>query len=627
MAFDVPAYAPVAEYLNIGSRSLLYFEKFEPRFKRAFGETADVPAYQQLHKRFYEQNGLNEDKLRNVAAKLQVVLQDAGAQLDVQRGQAKALWACWEGAAAEAAGAMLNQQVEQAGTDWKAAGEAWKAIAAAGDGLRSAVKLKADVVRYILENGESVRIAEKSPEDIDDIISGTSIAVSNGWQDDSLLSKLGRIFPDLTGGSDAWAARNILGILPGSDYQQHIQARCRHWLDNVFKPDYLAKVQKFTAACDVTDAAVKQVYAPIVSALGQVSVASYPRPVGVPVQQPVQEQPKSEGTPKESGVPKADSPVAPTVPASTTPAPSTPSSPSTPVTPSSPTVPASTTQVPATPNTPSSPSTPSTPATPNTPSTPATPSTQTVPNTSSLEGLPALSQVATQLSPLASGISSLVDAGVSSLTGIIKDGAEDAVKMVEGLIEPTPVDKDGDGKPDSKPAAEFDVAGKHLKFEMADGQLKLMMSDGDGKPQEFSVKLDEHGMPVISMNEPKDEATPAAPGDKPPADHAPGAPEKAKSPADQAPSAPDNEKPGVKSPAEPAPEQQKPVEKPHTAEDENAGQPSARTGTPPPMRREEDGEHRPKRMPGEQNPEAPFDTGAELAEAGPMGDLAEAGPL
>ncbi|WP_405167192.1 hypothetical protein OG203_20135 [Nocardia sp. NBC_01499] len=613
MTFDVPASAPVAEYLNIGSRSLLYFEKFEPRFKRAFGDVAGVPTYQQLHKRFYEQNGMNEEKLRNVAAKLQVVLQDAGSQLDVQRGQVRALWGCWEGAAAEAATTMLTQQVDQAAADWKAAGEAWKAIAAAGDGLRSAVKIKADVVRYILENGETIKIADKSPEDIDDIISGTSIAVSNGWQDDSLLSKLGRIFPDLTGGSDAWAARNILGILPGSDYQQHIQARCQHWLDNVFKPDYLAKVQKFTDACDLTDGAVKQVYAPIVSALSQVSVAPYPRPTGVPAP----DKPKDDGTPKDPGVPAPPgSPSTPTVPAGTAPTPSTP------------TVPASTAPTPSMPSSPSTPATPTVPA--STVPTPSTPSTPTVPNTSSLAGLPALSQVASQLSPLTSGIGQAVESGISSLSGMVKDGVDNAVKTVEGLIDPTPVDKDGDGKPDGKPVAEFDVAGKHLKFEMGpDGQLKLMMSEGDGKTQEFSVRLDEHGMPVIDVHEPKDDS----PGEKPkgdashdekPSSVTHGDKPSPASPGDKSSPTTSGDKPSPTDST--APPADKPVEKPHATE-ENTGQPNARVGTSPPVRREEDGEHKSKHMPGEQNPDAPFDSGAELAEAGPMGDLAEAGPL
>lgn len=619
MVFTVPAHARIKEYLDIGSRSLLYFEYFEPRYHRAFPTSpAGLASYEQLHKRFYEQNGLNEDRLYNASVRLQEILQGAGVEVDKQRVAAQALPSLWQGQAAEAAIGMLNQQVGQADADWKAAGTAWRALAGSIAALRTAVKIKADVVLHILENGEGVKIDGKTPEDVDDIISGTSIAWSN-ITENSLLSKLRRLFPEL---DEDGPSGDLVLLVPGTGYQDRIKQRCRDWLDKVFQPDYAAKVQKFSTACDLTDQAVVNVYEPLIGALNQVPDTAYPRPAAMPVPQ----QPTSDGTPKDTAQP--GNPTAPTVPASAAPAPSTPSVPSTPASPSAPASP----MVPASTATPSTPSVPSTP-----PTTPTTSTTPTVPNTSSLEGLPALSQVASQLSPLTSGLSTLVESGISSLSGMVTDGVDNAVKMVEGIIDPMQVDKDGDGKPD-QPAAEFDVAGKHLKFEMSDGQLKLMMSEADGKAQEFSVRLDEHGMPVIEMHEPKDDA---APGEKQPpasaeekqpstsaAEKPPHASEEKSSPAapgEKPPIAP-GEKPLPTDSAPTSPSPDKAGEKPH-AEEESTGQPNGRVGTPPPMRREEDGEHKPKRMPGEQNPDAPFDSGAELAEAGPMGDLAEAGPL
>ncbi|MFI6171568.1 hypothetical protein ACIBCN_32655 [Nocardia sp. NPDC051052] len=608
MVFTVPAHARIKEYLDIGSRSLLYFEYFEPRYHRAFtAPSAGLASYEQLHKRFYEQNGLNEDNLYNASVRLQEVLQKAGVQVDNQRVAAQALPSLWQGQAAEAAIRMLNQQVGQADADWKTAGTAWRALAGSIAALRTAVKIKADVVLHILENGEGVKIDGKTPEDVDDIISGTSIAWSN-ITENSLLSKLRRLFPEL---DEDGPSGDLVLLVPGTGYQDRIKQRCRDWLDKVFQPDYTAKVQKFSTACDLTDQAVKNVYEPLIGALNEVPDTAYPRPAAAGPPQP-----------KDDGAPTAQpgNPAAPVVPASTAPAPSTPSAPSTPASPSaSPSTPAS-------PSVPASTTAPASTGIPSAPSTPATPTTPTVPNTSSLEGLPALSQVASQLSPLTSGISHLVESGISSLSGMVSDGVDNAVKMVEGIIDPTQVDKDGDGKPDGKPAAEFDVAGKHLKFEMSpDGQLKLMMSEADGKAQEFSVRLDEHGMPVIEVHESKDE--PAPEEKQPPASAAekpsqvpPGEkPSPGESPAPASPG--EKSAPTDSTPTAPVPE------KPSHAPEENSGQPNARVGTPPPMRRGEDGEHRPKRMPGEQNPDAPFDSGAELAEAGPMGDLAEAGPL
>ncbi|ASF10018.1 hypothetical protein CEQ30_24600 [Nocardia brasiliensis] len=204
---------------------------------------------------------------------------------------------------------------------------------------------------------------------------------------------------------------------------------------------------------------------------------------------------------------------------------------------------------------------------------------------------------------------------------------DDAIKNLQSSLQPTPVDRDNDGKPD-QPAAEFDVAGKHLKFEMGADGLKLTMSDADGKPQEFSLKLDEHGVPVLSVNEPKAEGEPV-PSDEPASDQPKGEQPTGEQPKGERPvgeqPTPAAEAPQSKDPAaaprseEPAPsrpDQEAPAPKAPAAE-ENTGQPGLPSGVPS-ARREEDGEHKPKPMPGSQNPDAPFDSGAELAEAGPL---------
>ncbi|MFG1794327.1 hypothetical protein [Nocardia sp. NPDC049149] len=603
MVFTVPAHAPITEYLDIGSRSLLYFEHFEPRYRRAFGDLpAGFAGYEQLHQRFYEQNGLNEDKLVAASARLRDVLQEAGTQLDSQRGSAQALPALWQGQAADAAIDMLNQQVGRADTDWQAAGTASQALAGAVPALRSAVKIKADVVRHILENGEAVRIDGKAPEDIDDIISGKTIGFTS-TMGNTLLKKLWRIFPELAE-DDGAVTRGYL--IPGTDYTRRIQQRCRDWLDQVFKPDYTAKVQKFLEACEVTDQGVKNVYTPLIGALNQVSDAAYPRPAGAPVSdKSIEGTPKTQPTetnaPGPSGNPTVPVSTTPTVPAGT--APTVPAG-------TAPTVPASTT-----PTVPASP-TPTTEQTPDT--TSATPS-----KTPSLNELASLSEVASQLSPLAAGLSHAVTQGISSLSDAISSGVEDAVAKLEDVVDPTKV---GEGNPAGPPAAEFDIAGKHLKFEMADGELKLMLSDAGGQPREFSVRLDEHGMPVFSMNEPTDESAPAGdpaqPGDQPQPDRSAPSGDKAQSepPSTGQPNAgaPRSDQPGSS-----GPEQQKPTEK--APAEETVDRPGMPTGTPPNIRRGEDGEHRPKPMPGTQQSDTSH--GPELAEAGPLSDLTEAGPL
>lgn len=241
----------------------------------------------------------------------------------------------------------------------------------------------------------------------------------------------------------------------------------------------------------------------------------------------------------------------------------------------------------------------------------------TTPKIPSLDGLASLSQVTSSLSPLTSSLTSAVTSGISSLTSSLATGVDDALENLQSSLQTTPVDRDNDGKPD-QPAAEFDVAGKHLKFEMGADGLKLTMSDADGKPQEFTLKLDEHGVPVLSVNEPKAEGEPV-PSDEPASDKPKGEqpageqpPPAAEVPQSKDPAA----APRSEEPAPAAPDQEAPAPKAPAAE-ENSGQPGLPSGVPP-ARREEDGEHKPKPMPGSQNPDAPFDSGAELAEAGPL---------
>ncbi|MFX0580514.1 hypothetical protein [Nocardia nepalensis] len=220
----------------------------------------------------------------------------------------------------------------------------------------------------------------------------------------------------------------------------------------------------------------------------------------------------------------------------------------------------------------------------STPST--TTSTSTTTASSLLSGLASLTSAASQLTSLGESVGQ----GLTSLGTSIKDGFENAVKEIEKVLDPDQTeDKDGDGKPDSTKAdkfkAEFDLAGKHLKLEIgADGQPKFVMTDGDGKTHEYGVKLDDKGNLTVSTDEPKGEDDKSTSGDKP-------APE----------STPEKSK-GDTSASEGTP----------------AGQSGTVPGTPSSGRREEDGEHYPQQLPNVPQPGEPADSGAKLAEAGPL---------
>ncbi|MFI2475884.1 hypothetical protein [Nocardia xishanensis] len=318
------------------------------------------------------------------------------------------------------------------------------------------------------------------------------------------------------------------------------------WLRDVFVPHVEGTYNNFKDVCKRTENDVRRIYGSLADSLAQLDTAAYPAPA-----EP--ETPK-DTTKKENNNPGPPGPPGPSTQDTT-----------------------KTTQDTKTTDDSTNPGNTSNPS--NT--------TTTASTDSLLSGLASLSQVAEELSPLSSTLTSLVSQGMSSLTSAIEDGIEQATEKLGELVEPSQAeDKDGDGKPDQvagTPGAEFDLAGKHLKFEMGlDGKLELVVTE-DGQTREFNVTFDERGNPVISTGQSETPEEPKLSTPEPEQDQPP------------APSTPEYPTGGVPAPTnEPVP---------------TGGVPGI-----PPTRKEEDNEHESQVLP----PEAPFDTGAELAEAGPL---------
>ncbi|MEV6321429.1 hypothetical protein AB0M45_09560 [Nocardia sp. NPDC051787] len=533
--------------LDEGSYGLQYWIKFMPLYEAAFGNNGGRGDLGKLLAMYDEQRGTRVEKLEQAGEALKAALADVDTQWDTQRGYTGRLPGLWQGAAANAALDMLTKQSVFADEDRQHTRDAWKTIEPMANSLRQSVGWKADTVLGLLEDpgkgSRVVKIDGKTPEDVKVIV---DVHNAREWISGKQASDLYRIFPALSKLSG-----QIGKLQLDTPLGEKVRNAVDDWLRDPFKRDFDAKLTRYIDACKQTDDHFKQQYQNLANALVAVPDRAYPRPEGPT--KPSQDKPQNQNQPSPSappGLPSTPSPS--TVPASTTPS----------------TVPASTT--------------PSiTPTTPTTPTTPA----PLAPKLPSLDGLAAISQVARELSPLTTGLTQTVQQGISALSGTIKSGIDDAIEKLKESIDPKNADKDG------KPKAEFDIAGKRVTFEMGpDGQLNLVLSDEAGKRQEFELELDEHGMPVISMNESAEPVPPAAP---------------------PAPETPDKDKPVD---ATPAPES-------------STGQPGMPSGTPPITRREEDGEHWPEPIPehGEPKPEqseprpaAPFDSGAELAEAGPL---------
>ncbi|MEU7631926.1 hypothetical protein AB0C34_18340 [Nocardia sp. NPDC049220] len=542
--------------LDEGSYGLQYWIRFMPLYEAAFGGNGGRGDLGVLLARYDEQRGMRVDELEQAGSVLKTALAEVDRQWEEQRSHTGRLPALWQGTAATAALDMLSKQSVLADEDRQHTRAAWQTIDPMANALRQSVNAKAEATLGLLAdsgNGsKAVQIDGKSPEDVKVIV---EVHNAHEWISGDQVRDLTRIFPALAVPSyQTNGKQKLTGV-----YGEKIRKTVSDWLQNPFKRDFDDKLTRFIDACTQTDDHIKLQYQNLAGALAAVPDHAYPCPAGP--------SKPSSGESDNKGQPV--SPVSPGSPSPTSPG--SPGSPST--------SPLSTDAAPST-------APASTPTTPTEPSIPAT----LPPKLPSLDGLAALDQLAKQLSPVATGLAQAVDQGVTALSGVVKEGIDAAIEKLGANIDPPNADPDGveanneEKAAGSSPTAEFDIAGKHVKFAMGpDGRVTLVLSDAAGERQEFDLGLDENGMPVISMRE-SQEPAPAA---DPPA---PETPEKDE-PVDNAP-----------------------------VPDSNTGRPEAPAGTPPSTRREDEGEHWPKAIPEQDDPEPvpPVDSGAELAEAGPL---------
>ncbi|MGW0635233.1 hypothetical protein [Nocardia salmonicida] len=235
------------------------------------------------------------------------------------------------------------------------------------------------------------------------------------------------------------------------------------------------------------------------------------------------------------------------------------------------TTPASTTPTTTTPTT-------TTPTT-TTPTT-TTPSTTTDDTVSEI-----ISTVTDAATDLLTTAASTLSENIDTITSSITDGIENAVGQLEAVFDQ---DADDDGVPDvvDGKSAEFDVAGNNVKVEMGeDGNLKMVVTGADGQSTEYGMTIGADGQPVITTEsgEPVGEGEPTGEdaateegviGDGTPSSGS-GTAEEGGAPASSTPSMPGATK------------------------------------------REDDGEHYSQPLPVG-DAEEPVDTGAVLAEAGPL---------
>lgn len=565
------------EILEFGSRALRYFDILEVRYLRWVGDakSPEFKSYNELHTLFYQQNGLKDQPFRDAADALKTVLENVANELNKQATFANALPSMWWGEAATNASNMLATQTQLAQADVAIVRRIYGNMDSAQQALREAVAIKSEAAKQISVS-EEITVEGKTPEDIDSIITFAKgfDKTGTGWFGDSLLDKVNRIFPecafnasDLEWSDVTGEGLKSSGSGPSADTQnstnaiRHQQAskmrdRCISWLNDTFKAEYESHMKDFVDACNQCNQQVANIYDELVKTFHGLNATKYP-------------------CPKVSQTPQATNPAG------------------------------TTTGQPTGTGTPTTPGTPST----TTPST-TTPSTTTPSTDNPLSTVAALgtqlasSGIGTQLTD---GLNGLVSSASQQITSTLEQLREQAENVInpDGDDEPDKdldgdgvpdqdadgepdKDLDGDGKPDKdadgdgEPDADSDKGiefnGQNYKLEVGpDGQLKLVVDSPSGEPVTYKVEIGPDGKPSIVGENPPGEAPPET-------------------------------------------ENQQPAGQP-------AGVPGAPAGKP-----QEDVEHQPQNYPPPQDPEddspdpeapapppaPPVDTGAQLAEAGPL---------
>ncbi|VFA94220.1 Uncharacterised protein [Nocardia farcinica] len=589
----------VDRMLDDGATGLQYFAQLHGRYTEAFGHEPSH-SLDRIYALYDEQRGMDLDKLAATAGALATTLGEVDEQWDTQKALSERLPTLWQGQAAEAAQYMFGQQVTMADDDRAKARAALDAMTTAIPALRTAVRAKADHVKKLV-NGQ-VEVGSLTVDDLDMLIAcaagGLGRALTHDLSD--LLSK---------------AAGNVLNYYVGGLGLSYLGGRvvASRILERVFKPHFDARLQNYVDMCKLTDDAVKSAYAALVTAVEELDRNPYPQPAA------------QNSTPSTPGDNTTNPGANTTNPGSNTTNPGTnTTNPGT-----DPTNPGSNTTNPGTNTTDPGNDT----STPGTPGSDDPGQTNPAGTANPLSGLAGLSQLAQQLSPLATTLAQEIQTGLTSLSGQVSDGIDKAVEQWQSALQhDTAAEDDGPGTDADDPdgdakekgvSAEFDLGDKHMEFTVGpDGQPKLVATGPDGSVQEYTLELDENGRPVIvesgTGNDDSDGEQPPA-SDRPSGDEsnpqqpAGRQPAEAMSPGEQ----PDAGQPPA---AQPTP----PADDPSGEEGSPAGnsQPAPGVpGVPSGARREEDGEYQPQPLPVDApaaDIDQPADSGAQLAEAGPL---------
>ncbi|GGK57041.1 hypothetical protein [Nocardia camponoti] len=241
------------ELLNEGTSGLRYFELFGPLYARAFGGAFDYLALCQLYDTERE---MNLASLSAMSTALGQVVSTATSNIGTQETVAKGFSNGWKGNAAEAAAGTLTKIASLASGDRDLVNALATSVNKAATEFPGLIAAKATTVKGLV-SGPFPTVAGLSAAEVEQVIAGKS---SGTLPSIMLQSKLTGHRSD-TGQLDVEdLTKNANGT---QGFLDAVKGICDDWLTTVFKKDFEAKERTFREQCTTTKDAIERSFAGI----------------------------------------------------------------------------------------------------------------------------------------------------------------------------------------------------------------------------------------------------------------------------------------------------------------------------------------------------------------------------
>ncbi|WP_186627009.1 hypothetical protein [Rhodococcus sp. BP22] len=263
----VESVVSVDSLLDGGTRGLLYFERHLPTLHRIDGSLEWT--YAEMCARYDEQRGLDIAALTADADVLGRVLEVARSQIEEQRRLCAVLARSWSGPAGEAAMSDMESDLQRALSRVDSIDQLYQSMHTAADVIGEIVRDKAAVVGSM----DFSRVGGKAIESID------AIAYFAGLDPDSIqsigpvanafLAAVEAALPEVAEVVDTRTPLDSVGL-------SKVRRVCNAWLNDVFRPAVSETCFAFVEICTATDTGVRDLLAVVANTAEAIDDSEFP---------------------------------------------------------------------------------------------------------------------------------------------------------------------------------------------------------------------------------------------------------------------------------------------------------------------------------------------------------------